>query len=193
MNNRNATLISGALFAVLLFAGGALMTSKLSFLDPGGELAKGFVDDSGTILAGGQVSVLAAAALVWFAGQLRRSLAAEADGYGRAAFGGAVFAAAVIASSAAVLSSGALRAEEDGALSPEAASTIADIGIVLLGGGAMVGLGVMILSYGLAAARTRSAVPDRRAAFACSPSFAATLVSPSRHRAMPRSSRAGPK
>jgi len=159
MNNRNATLASGVLFAVLLLAGGLLMTSKLPFLDPADDLAQGFVDDSGTILAGSQMTVLAAAALVWFAVQLRRSLGAEAESYGRAVFGGAVWAAAVIASSAAVLGSGALRGEEDGMLSPEAASTISDMGTVLLGGAAMVGLGVMILSYGLAAVRTRSPLP----------------------------------
>jgi len=160
MNSRTATIASGVLFAVLLLAATSILQgSALPFLDSGDELAQGFADDRDAILAGAQLGVLAAAALVWLAVQLRRSFGDNGGSYGTAMIAGGTFAAAALATGLSVYASGALRAEEDGSLSPEAAATISDIGGVIIGGAAMVGMGVLVLAFGLAAARTAWRVP----------------------------------
>lgn len=157
MTERNARLISGVLFAVLMFVAGVLLQGSLGFGDPGAELAEAFVDDGDGILAAAQLGMLGMAALMWFVSLLRRLVP---DAAGRAMTAGAVWGAAAFAAGMAIYASGALRADEDGSIPAATAAATGDIAGVTTGGAAMVGFGVMILAFGLATSRGRAPVPS---------------------------------
>lgn len=157
MTERNARLISGVLFAVLMFVAGALLQGSLAFGDPGAELAEAFLDDGDGILAAAQLGVLGMAALMWFVSMLRRLVP---DAAGRAMTAGAVWGAAAFAMGMAIYASGALRADEDGGIPAATAAATGDMAGVVAGGAAMVGFGVMILAFGLAASRGQTPTPS---------------------------------
>jgi hypothetical protein len=148
--------LSGVAFSVLVLVGIGL-TSDLGFLDPPQELAKVYVEDSGRVLAGMQVLALAAFLLVWFVGTLRARIHRAEGGVGRlasTAFGGGVAAAALLLAGAVAQGAAALRAEDAGAIDPNAAATLTDLGNVLMGAAAPVALAVVTAATALAALRT---------------------------------------
>ena len=148
--------LSGVAFAVLVLVGIGL-TSDLGFLDPPQDLAKVYVDDSGRVLAGAQVLVLAAFLLVWFVGTLRTRIHSAEGGPCRlasTAFGGGVAAAALLLAGAVAFAVAALRAEDAGAIDPNAAATLTDFGNVLLAAAAPVALGIVTAATALASLRT---------------------------------------
>jgi hypothetical protein len=148
--------LSGVAFAVLVLVGIGL-TGDLGFLDPPQDLAKVYVDDSGRILAGAQVLVLAAFLLVWFVGTLRTRIHSAEGGPARlasTAFGGGVAAAALLLAGAVAFAAAALRAEDAGAIDANAAATLTDFGNVLLAAAAPVALGIVTAATALASLRT---------------------------------------
>ena len=148
--------LSGVAFAVLVVAGIGL-TADLGFLDPPQDLAKVYIEDSGRVLAGSQLLVLAAFLLVWFVGSLRASIHTAEGGVGRlanTAFGGGVAAAALLLAGAVAQAVAALRAEDAGAIDPNTAATLTDLGNVLMAAAAPVALAVVTAATALASLRT---------------------------------------
>jgi hypothetical protein len=153
--------LSGVGFAALAFVGVGFWRD-LGFLDPPEDLAATYVDDSGAVLAGCQVFVLAAFLLVWFGSSLRSAVRATDRGEERlanAAFGGAVAAAALMLAAAAAHAAGALRADDAGAIDPQVAGSLSDLATLLYAAAAPVALGVTAAATAVASLRARELLP----------------------------------
>jgi hypothetical protein len=142
-------------FVVLFVVSAALL--PFDFMDEPDTLASTFADDTGRLLGSAQLAVLAGAALMWFSGTLASSLLASGAGQrlaGIARIGGTAAATLLIAG-AIVLASGALRADEDGAIASETATAAADIGLILAAAAMPVAAAVLGGATAVAALSTR--------------------------------------
>ena len=150
---------SGVVFVVLFVVSAAML--PIDFGEEPDSLASSFADDMGRFIGAAQLAVIAGAALLWFSGTLASALLANGAGHrlaGIARMGGAAAATLLIAG-AVVFAVGALRADEDGSIAPEAATAVADIGLVLVAAAMPVASAVLVGATAVAALRTRRILP----------------------------------
>ena len=151
--------LSGALFAVLLvLAFGSFGDSA----EPGqaaGIRSDAYVDDPEKALMGGQLLGLAAFSLAWFGGSLRQALVGAHERLAALAYGGTLLAAAMLLAGAATHGALGLRADEVGALDPEVAGAVGDVGTLFIGAVAPIGMALVALATALASLRTGALLP----------------------------------
>jgi hypothetical protein len=173
--------LSGVAFVLLFVVGSALwgLPQPAIGADPG-EIVDFYKDTSARILIGGSLSLVSIALLVWFGAVLRDALTeAESDhatGLPLTAFGGILLLCAVGLGAETINMVGAVRAEDDGGLSPGAAQTYLDVSSAFGYWAAGAALAVAAASTALVAIRTGKILP-RRFAWATL-ALAAVLMTP---------------
>ena len=158
---RRTTGLAGLVVAVLFGAGNALW----AFEQPdGGARARAIVafytENSGRIIAGGSLSLLASAAFVLFAAGIRgilRELEGD-DLLATTAFGGALLVLSAGLAAETINMVGAQRAR-DGQLTHELARAVFEISYVFGYNAAGVGIGVLLLAIATVALRARALLP----------------------------------
>ncbi len=158
---RRVTGIAGVAVAVLFAAGNALWVFEQP--DAGAstsEVVAFYADNSGRIIAGGSLSLIAIAGFILFASGVRAMLRdAEGDDLlADAAFGGGLILVATGLGAETINMVGALRAD-DGRLTPDLAQALFEISYVLGYGAAGVGVGVLVLATAAVALRTGALLP----------------------------------
>jgi hypothetical protein len=156
--------LSGVAFVVLFAVGSALWALDQPAIgaDPG-ETLDFYRDTSTRILIGGSLSLVSIALLAWFGSILRDALdeaeSANATGLPLTAFGGILLVCAVGLGAETINMSGAVRAEDDGGLSAEAAQIYLDVSSSLGYWAAGAALAVAAASTALVAIRTNMILP----------------------------------
>ena len=124
--------LSGVAFVLLFAVGNALWAFEQPAVgaDPG-EIVDFYEDTSTGILIGGSLSLLSIGLLVWFGSILRDALgdaaSGRAAGLPQTAFAGVVLVSSAGLAAETINMVGALRAEDDGGLTPAAAQTYLDV------------------------------------------------------------------
>ena len=173
--------LSGVAFVLLFVVGSALWGLEQPAIgaDPR-EIVDFYRGTSARILIGGSLSLVSIAFLAWFGSILRDALTeAESDhttGLPLTAFGGILLVCAVGLGAETINMVGAVRAEDDGGLSPGAAQTYLDVSSALGYWAAGAALAVVAASTALVAIRTGRILP-RRFAWATL-ALAAALMTP---------------
>ena len=150
--------LSGVAFFVLVVVGNLLPGEPPDFLDDPDTIADFYVDKSGEIMIGMSLALISLVFLLWFLARLRHRLAADEDGraqFSVVAFGGGLVATSMLAAGLSLYTLGALRADEDGELSPELAVVFSDGGSVLMGLAAPIGMAVLLGAVAIVAVRFR--------------------------------------
>ena len=148
--------VSGVLFAVFLL-GSFLMDPNTDFMPPPDEVVAYLADGPLVVMTAAYVRLLAAAALIWFAGSLYKSLKEIEDDDGRLsllAFGGALVGASMLALASVAIVAAAERVWITESIEPGAAASLFDVASIAVGNAAPIGLGVMIGAAGIAKLRT---------------------------------------
>jgi len=124
------------------------------------EVVSFYADNSGWIVAGGSLSLLAVALFILFASGVRSILREQEDDdlLATTAFGGALLAMAAEIGAETVNMAGALRAD-DGSLTPALGRVLFEISYVFGYPAAGVGVGVLILATAAVALRARALMP----------------------------------
>lgn len=151
--------LSGVVFAVLAVAALGAWGDVIEPGEAAGVRSDAFVADPQKGLAGAQLLGLAAFALVWFGASLRRVIGVAHDRLAALAYGGTVTSAALLLAGAATHGALALRADELGALDAEAAAVVGDVGTLLVGSAAPIGMALVTAATALAALRTGAVLP----------------------------------
>jgi hypothetical protein len=173
--------LSGVAFVVLFAVGSTLWALDQPAIgaDPS-EIVDFYRGTSARILVGGSLSLVSIAPLVWFGSILRDALTeAESDhptGLPLTAFGGILLVCAVGLGAETINMVGAVRAEDDGGLSPGAAQTYLDVSSAFGYWSAGAALAVVAASTAVVAIRT-DRILSRRFAWATL-ALAAALMTP---------------
>lgn len=147
---------TGAVAVVLAVVGGGLGFGGVEWLAPGEEIAAHLAESSGRVWIGTILTVLSAPFLLWFLGSLwRRMRAAEGDPARLSVvmFGGGVTAAAAMVAGGAVWSAAAARVDDAGSIDPVYAALSYDLGALMWGLAAPIGLAVVLLSFAVLSIR----------------------------------------
>lgn len=160
-DDRGITGLAGLATALLFGAGNALW----AFDQPTGgasahEVVAFYEHDSGWIIAGASLSLLASGLFVLFASGVKEILR-EHDGgelFASAAFGGALLLVAAGLGAETINMIGALRASDD-SLTPELARSVFEISYILGYNGAGVGIGILLGATAAVALRRRALLP----------------------------------
>lgn len=158
---RQVTGLAGLGVAVLFVVGNALWAFEQP--DAGAsapEIVAFYTDNSGWIVAGGSLSLLAVALFVLFASGLRAILREHEgdDLFATAAFGGALLLVAAGLGAETLNMVGAWRATE-GQLTPGLGRALFEISYVLGYNGAGVGIGILLLATAAVALRAGALMP----------------------------------
>ena len=148
--------LSGVLFAVFLL--GAFFTNpNTEFMPPTEDVVEFFEAGPRRAAAGAYLMLLAAVALLWFAGSLHSSIKGSDGDDGRLsvlALGGGILASAMLAVGGLVIATAAERFWMTGLLDSGVATAMFDLSGIVVGNGAPLGLGVMTAATGLALLRS---------------------------------------
>jgi hypothetical protein len=128
---------------------------------PAREVVSFYADNSGWIVAGASLSLLAVALFILFASGVRsilREHEGDDDLFATTAFGGALLAMATGIGAETLNMAGALRAD-DGSLTPALGRVFFEISYVFGYPAAGVGIGVLILATAVVALRARALMP----------------------------------
>jgi hypothetical protein len=148
--------LTGVLFGVLLLASFAV-DPNTDFMPPPDAVVNHVSNSPGAVMASGYLRALAAAALIWFAGSLYRSLHENDDDQGRLStlgVAGAGLAAALTAVGAVATVAAAERVWVAGSIDPGSATTLLDLAGIATGNGAPIGFALMIGAAGIVWLRT---------------------------------------
>jgi hypothetical protein len=147
--------LSGALFAALLVAA-LLVDANTEFMPSESEVVTHIQDGPVRVMIAAYLSLLAAAALVWFSGSSYKFLRRTDDDGGRLsviALGGGIFASAMLAMGAVAMTAVAERVRTTGTIEPGVAAALFDINGVALGNAAPMGMALLIGVWGVAILR----------------------------------------
>ncbi len=145
------------LAAVVLLVASALLINNYEYLPARGEIAEFLEDNSGRVVAGAWLGLLASFFVVWFAGSIRTWLRAFEGAPGRLAavsFGGGVAAASCMLVGYGAMVAAAARAGDAGGTTPDAATPLFDLANTLLGNALPVALAVVVGAATIVAFRT---------------------------------------
>lgn len=149
--------LSGVLFAVLLIAR-FVVDGNTDFMPPEPDVVAYLEDGPVRVMTAAYLGLLAAGALLWFSGSLRKHLGTMDDDEGRLGSlvmgGGVVTAAALIIGGAATIAA-AERVWVTGSIESGAAATLFDLAGIAVGNGAPIGLGVLVGATGVVMLRSR--------------------------------------
>lgn len=149
--------LSGVLFAVLLIAR-FVVDGNTDFMPPEGDIVAYLEEGPVRVMTAAYLGLLAAGALLWFTGSLRKHLGTLDDDSGRLgslAMGGGVATAAVLIVGAVAIIAGAERVWVVGSIEPGASAALFDLAGIAVGNGAPIGLGVLVGATGVAMLRSR--------------------------------------
>lgn len=155
MRESKVAPLSGLLFTVLLLAR-FVIDQNTDFMPPEADVVAYLEEGPLRVLTGAYLGLLAAAALLWFAGTLYRSLRTEKDDAHRLAalaLGGGATASTLLGVGAVALIAAAERVSVADAIDPGAAAALFDVSGIAVGNGAPMGLAVMIGAWGLGSLR----------------------------------------
>jgi len=144
-------LVLGLLGAVVLYPGDAP-----DFVDEPAQIATFYKENGTDLLPSAICYLLGGFFLMWFVGTLRSHLSLAEGGTGRVAsiaFGGGVAATSLLLASASTDLVAALRVEENDAIDPQVATVYWDLGSILFGAAAPIGMAVLLGASALAAFR----------------------------------------
>lgn len=147
--------LTGIVYVVLLVVGG-LIAGQEDFLATPEEIVAFFTDDPGTLLWGTYLSMLGIPFFLWFVGSLRSHLRESEGSPGRlsaTAFGGGVVAAGALLISLTAQITGAGRADEEGRIGLEMATTLYDLSGFLFGVATALGMAVLLGGTAIVALR----------------------------------------
>lgn len=153
--------LSGVLFAVLLI-GSFIVDANTEFMPAEGDVLARLRNAPLRIMVGAYLTLLAAAALLWFSGSVYKSLRGLDDDEGRLsviAFGGGVFASAMLALGGVATVAAAERVWTNNTMDPGVAAALTDINGIALGNGAPIGLAVLIGVWGMVSLQDRGRRP----------------------------------
>jgi hypothetical protein len=151
--------LSGLVVFVLFAIGNGIWSLDIPSTDASPvELVDFYEERSTRIIIGASLSILSIVLFVWFSSLLRDRLELElgpdrAAGLPLAAFGGALMAFTVGLGAETINMAGALRAEGDGGITPDAAQAFFDISQILGFNAAGVGLAALIAATAVASLR----------------------------------------
>ena len=150
--------LSGVLFGVLLIAS-YLVDPNTDFMPPPAEIVSHIQDGPLSVMLGAYLRMLAAAALVWFAGSLHRSIERLGDGrLALLAFGGGVMAASLLTTGAAATVAAAERMMVTDSIDPGAAAALLDLAGIAVGNAAPIGFAILIGAAGIAISSVRERI-----------------------------------
>lgn len=158
---RRATGLAGLGVVILFGVGNALWAFEQPTAGaPAREIVAFYADNSAWIIAGGSLSLLSIALLVFFASGVRAILREHEgdDLLATTAFGGALLLVAAGLGAKSLNMVGAWRAD-DGHLTPELGRALFEISYVLGYNGAGVGIGILLLAIAAVALRARTLMP----------------------------------
>lgn len=147
--------LAGVLFAVLLVVG-FIFDPNTTFMPPESEALAHVTSDHVQMMTSAYLSILAAAALLWFSGSVYKSLRDQDDDRGRLsviALGGGAVASGLLTVGAACLLAAAERFNVAGSIDPAVAASLVDVSGIALGNGVPVGLAALIGAFGVARLR----------------------------------------
>jgi len=149
--------LSGVLFGVLLIAS-YLVDPNTDFMPPPGDVVSHIQDGPLAVMSGAYLRILAAAALVWFAGSLYQSIKRSGnDRLAMLAFGGGAVAASLMAIGSAAMVAAAERMFITDSLDPNAATALFDLAGIATGNAAPIGFAILIGAAGIALLNDRPA------------------------------------
>ncbi len=154
---RPLAALAGAAVCGVAIVGTLVAPADPGFAGAPDEIAASFIRDSGAILASSSLYLLSSVFVLVFAGFLRSVIARAEGGDGRiatTAFGGMVAGATLSMGGASLHAMGALRADEQGAISPEVATALHDVGMILYGLAAPMAMAVGVVACAVMAFRT---------------------------------------
>ena len=156
-------VLGGIVFAILGVLGTVVLGTTPDFVGDPAEIATFYKEESGAVLAGNSVYLLAGFFLLWFVAGLRTGLE-RADGAGSplaaVALVGGTAGAALMIGSAAIGIVGALRADEQGSIDPQVAAALYDVSNIMYGAAAPMAWAAAVLATAVVALRS-SALPWR--------------------------------
>ena len=127
--------LAGVVFVVLYVIANIVgMSDSPDFAGTPQEITEYYTDKKDEILIGGFIGVISVPFFIWFAGALRSAIARVEGGTTRlasTAFGASIAAVAAGVAGLMVTAMGALRFDEQDAISPEVATVYYDIGQIL--------------------------------------------------------------
>ena len=150
--------LSGVVFLVISLIGALLLypADAPDFVDRPEEIASFYGEHGSDLLPPGVSYLLGGFFLLWFVGTLRAHLSLAEGGAGRLAsiaFGGGVADTSLLWAAAATDLVAALRVDENGEIDPEVATVYWDLGTILFGVAAPVGMAVLLGASAVAAFR----------------------------------------
>lgn len=151
MWEKRAAPLSGVVFAACLITG-FIVDSNTEFMPSESEVVAHLQNGPTRVAIGAYLTLLAAAALIWFSGSVYKSLSRTDDDEGRLsvlALGGGIFAAALLAVGAVATIAAAERLSVTNTIEPGVAAALLDINGIALGNGAPMGLAVLIGVWGI--------------------------------------------
>jgi len=155
-------VLGGIVFAILGVLGTVVLGTTPDFVGDPAEIATFYKEESGAVLAGNSVYLLAGFFLLWFVAGLRTGLE-RADGAGSplatVALVGGTAGAALMIGSAAIGIVGGLRADEQGSIDPQVAAALFDISNIMYGLAAPMAWAAAVLATAVVALRS-SALPS---------------------------------
>lgn len=152
--------LSGVLFGLLLIAS-YLVDPNTDFMPPPEEIVGHLQDSPLLVMLGGYLRMLAAAALVWFAGTLYQSMKPLGEGrLAMLAFGGGVMAASLIVIGSAATVAAGERIFVTDSIDPGSATALIDLASIAIGNAAPIGFAVLIGAAGTALLAAEG--PNRR-------------------------------
>lgn len=154
----------GGLFGVAggaLALGGIFAVSTVEFMPEPADALATFTDDSTRLVAGGQILVISAVLLAAFGAVVHRRLRSVSGSsmLPTAAAAGYIAAAVAQCIGACVLVSGVLRADQDSGITEAQATTLFDIGLLLVSGAAAALLAVGVGATAVASIRNATGLP----------------------------------
>jgi len=161
LTTRRVTGLAGLGTVILFGVGNALWAfDQPDAGAPAREVVSFYADNSGWIVAGASLSLLAVALFVLFASGVRGILREHegSDLFATAAFGGALLAIVTGIGAETINMAGALRAD-DGSLTPELGRVFFEISYVLGYPAAGVSIGILLLATAAVALRARALMP----------------------------------
>jgi len=153
--------LSGVLFMVLLI-GSFVADANTEFMPAESDVLTRLESGPLRVMVGAYLTLLAAAALLWFSGSIYKSLRGRDDDEGRLsilAFGGGVFASAMLGLGGVATVAAAERVWTNNAIDPGVAAAMTDINGIALGNGAPIGLAVLIGIWGMVGLQERGRSP----------------------------------
>lgn len=148
--------LSGVLFALLLLARFAV-DGNTDFMPPEGDIVAYLEEGPVRVMTAAYLGLLAAGALLWFTGSLRKHLDTMDDDGGRLgslALGGGIAAGTVLVVGGVAIVAAAERVWVVGSIEPGASAALFDLAGIAVGNGAPIGLGVLIGATGVALLRS---------------------------------------